>query len=59
MKTAQQVVDGIISTIHDELGTLEAFENHPGEVTEAEKHKILERIEAVLFPPVKKPAGKV
>jgi rubrerythrin len=50
--------NAVVSAIHDELGTQEAFENHADEVTEEEKQKILERIEEVLFPPVKKLAGK-
>jgi len=50
VKTVIEVIEGYIAIVHDVLGTREAFENHPGEVTDEERSEILDRLQAAWFP---------
>jgi hypothetical protein len=46
VETPHQLVDAVLGTIHDVLGTREGFEKHPGNVTQAERREILSRFRA-------------
>lgn len=50
MKTPISLVEGVLGIVHDVLGTREAFENHPEEITEDEKREVLMRLQAAWFP---------
>jgi hypothetical protein len=50
VKTPISLVEDLLRVAHDVLGTREAFENHPEEVTDDERSEILGRLQAAWFP---------